>query len=176
MAATRWPACSVMAMLSFYEILQEYAPLFIIAMILLVLKNMFVADQVKGDQEFKQNYKNLALLSMAALFIGAYNAAFVIGDWIIALLILTSIFSLKYHQAIFLLVFSMFFSQPIAAYQYYLNGLIDFRFLIPMFSATLLGGLISAIILDKIHSQKLETLLKYLSLALVIYLIAGFFT
>jgi uncharacterized membrane protein YfcA len=70
----------------------------------------------------------------------------------------------------------MIFSQPIAAYQYYTNGLIDFDFLIPMISATFVGGIISAVILSKIHSKKLEVFLKYLSVGLVIYLIAGFFT
>jgi uncharacterized membrane protein YfcA len=150
--------------------------IFIISIVLLVIKNLFIKEKAHHEKGFKENYKNIALISLAAVFIGLYNAAFVIGDWIIALLILTSVFSLKYHNAIFLLVFSMIFSQPIAAYQYYANGLIDLNFLIPMISATLLGGVISAIILNKIHSNKLETFLKYLSVGLVIYLIVGFFT
>lgn len=150
--------------------------IFVIAIILLVIKNLFIKDKEHNEKGFKVNYKNIALISLAAIFMGAYNAAFVIGDWIIALLILTSVFSLKYHRAIFLLTFTSIFSQPIAAYQYYANGLIDFNFLIPMFSATLIGGIISAIILNKIHSKKLETFLKYLSVGLVVYLIVGIFT
>lgn len=147
--------------------------IFVLAMVLLVIKNLFVKGKDHKEKGFKVNPKNVALISLAAVFMGAYNAAFVIGDWIIALLILTSIFSFKYHQAIFLLTFTSIFSQPIAVYQYYTNGLIDFNFLIPMFSATLIGGVIAASILNKIHSKKLETFLKYLSVGLIVYLIFG---
>jgi uncharacterized membrane protein YfcA len=150
--------------------------IFIIAIVLLVIKNLFIKEKKYQGKGFEENYKNIALLSLTAAFIGLYNAAFVIGDWIIALLILTNVFSLKYHNAIFLLVFSMIFSQPIAAYQYYTNGLIDLNFLIPMISTTFVAGIISAVILNKIHSKKLEIFLKYLSVGLVVYLIAGLFT
>lgn len=148
--------------------------IFIIAIILLVIKNLFIKDKKQDEYGFKMTLKNIILLCFTATFIGLYNAAFVIGDWIIALLILTSVFSLKYHHAIFLLVFSMLFSQPIAVYEYYKHGLIDIDFLIPMITATLIGGIISALILDKIHSDKLEQFLKYLSVGLVFYLIIGF--
>lgn len=148
--------------------------IFIVAIILLVINNLFIKEKEHNEKGFENTNKNIALISIAALFIGTYNAAFVIGDWIIALLILTNIFSLKYHNAIFLLVFSMFFSQPIAAYQYYSHDLIDLNFLIPMIIATLIGGMISAVVLDKIHSNKLEIFLKYLSVGLVGYLIMGF--
>ncbi|PCI27723.1 hypothetical protein COB55_05195 [Candidatus Wolfebacteria bacterium] len=147
--------------------------LFILAMIGLVTKNIFVKDSVQDSSGFKVSYRNISLLALAALFIGMYNAAFVIGDWIIALLILTSFFSIKYHNAIFLLTFSMFFSQPVALYKYHAAGLIDWSFLLPMMTATIVGGVISALVLNRIHSKKLESFLKYLSIVLVVYLIFG---
>jgi len=145
--------------------------IFITAILSLIIKNLFFSEKKHHEKGFKENWPNLILLSVAAIFTGAYNAAFVIGDWIIALLILTNIFAIKYQRAIFLLVFSMLFSQPFAAYKYYINGLIDFNFLVPMILATFIGGMISAFLLHKIHSKKLEIFLKYLSVGLVIYLI-----
>lgn len=147
--------------------------IFIASIILLVAHNLFSKETKESKKEFIVNKKSIVLLSLAALFTGAYNSAFVIGDWIIALLILTNIFSIKYHQAIFLLVFTLFFSQPIAAYKYYKSGLIDMNFLVPMIIATFTAGIISAFVLEKIHSKKLEIVLKYLSICLVIYLLIG---
>ena len=148
--------------------------IFITAIILLVIKNLFIKDKKHTEKGFKETPKNIFLLSLSGIFIGFYGGAFVIGDWIIALLILTSGFAFKYHEAIFLLTFTMLFAQPVGAYQYITHSLIDFNFLIPMIIATTIGGIISAIILDKIHSDKLEHFLKYLSVFLVIYLIFGF--
>jgi len=171
-------ACSIMGTLfgawilvQIDEVLLKWV--FIGAIIALVIKNLFFPDGEHREKGFQDHWKNVAWLGAAAVLIGTYNAAFVIGDWIIALLILTSLFAVKYQQAIFLLVFSMLFSQPVAVYQYWANGLIDFDFLIPMLGATLCGGFLAGKLLDKIHSEKLETFLKYLSVALVGYLVWG---
>lgn len=142
-------------------------------MISLVLKNLFIKDSKSYKKIFQESFKNIALLCIAGIFIGAYNAAFVIWDWIIALLIMTSVFHFKYHYAIFLLAISSLFAQSIAVSQYYENGLIDLNFLIPMITATFLWWIICALLLDKIHSDKLEQFLKYLSVLLVWYLIFG---
>lgn len=152
------------------EVLQA---IFITAIILLVIKNLFAKEAEHNEKGFKATNKNIILICLAAIFMGTYNAAFVIGDWIIALLVLTRVFSLKYHKAIFLLVFIGVISQPIAVYRYYNSGLIDFTYLIPMFIATLVSGFISAKILNNLHSSKLENFLKYLSIGLVLYLING---
>ncbi len=149
--------------------------LFTVSIVLLVLKNLFVKEGKHKEKGFKVSYKNLIFLSCAAVFMGAYNAAFVIGDWVIGLLILTSIFAIRYQYAIFLMIFSEIFSQPVAAYQYYKNDLLDFDFLIPMICAALVAGAISANLLHKIHFEKLEKVLKCLSVFLVIYLIFSLF-
>jgi len=52
--------------------------IFIIAIILLMIKNLFIKEKEHKEKEFKGNYKNIAFLSLAATFIGLYNAAFVI--------------------------------------------------------------------------------------------------
>jgi len=145
--------------------------IFIIAVILLVIKNLFVKDKEHNEKWFEVNAKNLIWISLAATFIGMYNWAFVIWDWIVAILILTSLFAMKYQNAIYLLVVSMFISQPVAAYNYYVNDLLNLQFLFPMLLSAISAGLISAFILGKIHSTKLKKILKYLSVFLVIYLV-----
>ena len=147
--------------------------IFIVALLLLVVKNLLFADTHKDTKGYKETYVFFICISFAAIFIGAYNAAFVIGDWVIALLILTSVFRIRYHSAIFLLTVSAFFSQPIAVYQYYVHGLLDMYFLIPMIIATTIGGMISAYLLSNIQSEKMEHVLKYLSVGLVVYLVVS---
>ncbi len=147
--------------------------IFIATVIGLVVKNLFFPDGEHREKGFDPTQRRIAWLAVAAILIGAYNAAFVIGDWIIALLILTSCFAIKYQQAIFLLVFSMLFSQSAAVYQYWAHGLIDWSFLGPMLVVTLFGGMLAGTLIEKIHSEKLETFLKYLSLGLVVYLVWG---
>lgn len=146
--------------------------IFIGAIILLVIKNLFFASsKEKKEKGFNDSYINVALLCLAAIAIGTYNAAFVVGDWIIAILILTSVFHFKYQNAIFLLVLSMSISQPFATWGYIENNLVDISFLIPMAISSLVAGVLSGFLLQKIDSKKLETVLKYLSIVLVGYLI-----
>lgn len=145
--------------------------IFIIAVILLVVKNLFIEDKKNEGSTFTKSYKNITLLCLAGVFIWVYNAAFVIWDWIVALLIMTSLFHFKYHYAIFILAISSLFAQSVAVHQYYLNWLLDISFLIPMIIATLIWGTLCATLLEKIHSDKMEKFLKYLSVLLVWYLI-----
>lgn len=145
--------------------------IFISSIILLVLKNLFIKDKEHHEKWFRETPLNIFFLSITAIFIWGYNSAFVIWDWIISLLLLTSVFKIEYKNAIFLLVFSMIFSQPIALYNYYSSWLLDLKFLIPMIFATLISWLIAWTLLSKIHSKVLEKILKYLSVGLVIYLI-----
>jgi uncharacterized membrane protein YfcA len=150
--------------------------LFTVSILCLVIKNLFFSKKVEHNEKgFKPSNLNYFLLALGAMFIGGYNAAFVIGDWIIAILILTSIFSVKYQYAIFAMIFSEMFSQPVAAYEYYVNGLLDFRFLIPMTVAAFISGSIASKLLHKIKSKKLEDFLKFLSVILTFYLIFSLF-
>jgi len=52
--------------------------IFIVMIILLVIKNLFIKDLKHKEKWFQVNWKNIALLSAAAIFIWAYNWAFVI--------------------------------------------------------------------------------------------------
>ncbi len=147
--------------------------IFLISIVALVVKNLFFNPPVRKNTGFVFSPGKLVSLAVVALFIGTYNAAFVIGDWIIALMLLTTIFNFQYHKAVFLLVFTQFFTQPFVAYQYFQAGLVDLKLVTPMVCATLLAGIISGLILNKLHSHKLERLLKYLSILLVLYLAYG---
>jgi len=146
--------------------------IFISAIILLVIKNFFFSSSSeKKEKWFIPTNKNIFLLCLFWIFIWWYNAAFVIWDWIIALLILTSVFHFRYNKAIWLLIVSMCVAQPFATFWYIQNDLVDFSYLIPMICATLFAWLIVGYFLEKIDSKVLEKFLKYLSVFLVIYLI-----
>lgn len=146
---------------------------FILAIIWVVIKNLLLKEWEHKEEWFKRDKKSYILLGICALIIWAYNAAFVIWDWIIALLLLTSIIWIKYQNAIYLLVVSMLFSQPVAAVWYYNAWLVDLSFAIPMAIWALLSWVIAWKFLEKLCPNKLKTFLKYLSIFLVIYLVYG---
>ncbi|MBI95596.1 hypothetical protein CL656_00375 [bacterium] len=141
------------------------------SIVVLLIKNLFIKDSNVKEKGFKPSALNYILLALSGLIIGTYNAAFVIGDWIIAILLLTKLLHLKYQEAVFLLVLTQVLVQPFAVYEYFKGGLIDFNLLIPMTCATFIAGIVSGNILNKIQSHVLENILKYLSVALAIYLI-----
>ncbi len=149
--------------------------IFAATIILLVIKNVFFSRTLHENQGFVESHRNFLILFFITLFIGTYNAAFVIGDWMIALLLLTSLLGFKYQHASFVLALSSLFAQSVASYQYFIHGLLDLHFLLPMFCATLVSGLLVGTLLDKIHSKHLETFLRYLSIVFVIYLLWGIF-
>lgn len=145
--------------------------IFLWSIVALVLYNFLKKNSKEEVWEFKVTKKSLILLLIIWLITGIYNSAFVIGDWIISLLMLTWILRLSYQKSIFLLVCSMLIAQPVAVYNYIQNDLINRAYLIPMIFATTIWWLISWYFMDKIHSHTLEKILQYLSIALVWYLI-----
>lgn len=150
--------------------------IFIIALLALVIKNLFFPDNGHTKEKgFIENRKNILFLCITAIFIGAYNASFVIGDWIVALMILTTVFHFKYQDAIFLLVVSMTISQPFATLGYIQHGLVNLDFLFPMIASTFASGLIAGYLVHRIHSDILNGILKYVSVFLVLYLVYGLF-
>lgn len=148
---------------------------FLLSIVLIVLKNFFTKPKEHHEKWFKENLKSIFLLWLAALFIWSYNSAFVIWNWIVWILILTSLFWFHYKNAVFLLVFSAFFSKPIAIYEFYNSWLLDLNFFIPMAFSTFIAWIFAWTILEKVHYKKLELFLKYISLVLVWYLIYWMF-
>ena len=149
--------------------------IFVLAVISLVVKNFFIPEKKHHEKGFQVSFGKMIFMSIFAVLLGIYSAAFVVGDWIISLLVLTNLFSVRYQNAVFLLVLSEVFSHPWSAYQYYVHGLLDLNFFIPMALAAFLSGMIAGMILNKINTKKLEIFLKYFSFVLVVYLIFGVF-
>jgi uncharacterized membrane protein YfcA len=110
--------------------------IFLCSIIVLVLYNFLKKDSNKSPDEFKPSRKSFILLVVVGLVTGVYNSAFVIGDRIISLLMLTGILRLSYQKSIFLLVCSMLVAQPVAVYNYIQHDLINRNYLIPMIIAT----------------------------------------
>jgi uncharacterized membrane protein YfcA len=110
--------------------------IFLCSIVALVLYNFLKKDSKKSHGEFKSSRKSFVLLVVVGLVTGVYNSAFVIGDRIISLLMLTGILRLSYQKSIFLLVCSMLVAQPVAAYNYIQHDLINRNYLVPMIIAT----------------------------------------
>lgn len=143
--------------------------LFVISILLVVFYNIL-------GEKFSFLYKikdNITFFVISALFIGAYNGLLVIGDWIIALLLLTSFLGFSYKKAVFMLTLSSLFASPASLFTYYKAGLIDFSYAVPMTVATIVGGLISASIIDKLDSDFMKRVLKILGFLLAIYLVVS---
>lgn len=145
------------------------------AIILLVVKNLFFSWGEQKEKGFALNVQNLVCLTIASFFIATYNAFLSIGDFIIGLLVLTTIFHFQYHKALFLLTFGFIFARAIWTIEYFRLGLIDVTFYIPMFIAATVSGLIAWYVVEKIHSDILNTFLKYLSIFLAGYLVVQLF-
>ena len=144
--------------------------LFTLAIIGIVLKNFFPSKQVKPSN-FIVTKKSLLFLSLAILFIAVYNAFLSIWDFLIGLLILTSVFHFPYHRALFLITFVCVFTRAVASAEYFRLWLIDVDFYIPMFITALIAWLIAWYFVQKIHNDILNKILKYLSIFLAFYLI-----
>lgn len=149
---------------------------FTLAVIWLVVKNLFFSSKKHIEKGFILNKKNLILLCFASFFIATYNAFLSIWDFIIGLLVLTSIFHFKYHRALFLLTFWFVFARAVWTLEYLRLWLIDFDFYVPMFFSAMLSGFIAGYFVEKIHSDILNTILKYLSIFLAGYLVIQLFT
>ncbi|NDK10031.1 sulfite exporter TauE/SafE family protein [Candidatus Gracilibacteria bacterium] len=141
----------------------------------LVIKNLFFGNGKKSELGFVASQKNIILLCVAGFFIATYNAFLSIGDFIVGLLVLTTIFHFTYHRALFVLSFAFVFARAVGTIEYFRLGLINVDFYIPMFFTALCSGLIAGYFVHKIHSEVLEKFLKYLSVLLALYLIFELF-
>ena len=141
--------------------------LFIASILFVVIYN-FIGNKFSFLHKIKSGYTTFALVG---LLIGAYNGLLVIGDWIVALLLLTSVLGFSYQKAVFMLTLSSFFASPASLVTYYKAGLIDLSFAIPMTAATIMGGLISASIIDRLDSDSMKKILKILGVLLALYLV-----
>ncbi len=146
---------------------KTYLELFFILSIVLVLINNFI--KINIIIKLREIDKSI-LFAIVAFVIGFYNGLFVVGDWVIALLLLNSVLRLSYHNAIFLLLASSLLASPVSLYIYVKSGLIDFSYATPMFASTILGGILSAKILKRIDSEKMKKALKIFGLILAVYL------
>jgi len=149
--------------------------IFTFAVIGLVIKNLFFSSTTHKEQVFVWNKKNLILLCGASFFIATYNAFLSIGDFIIGLLVLTSIFHFTYHRALFILTFAFVFARAIGTIEYLRLWLIDLDFYIPMFFSAMASWLIAGYFVHKIHSDILGKILKYISVFLAGYLVLQLF-
>ena len=148
---------------------------FTLAVFWLVIKNLFFVSQEHKEKGFVLSRKNLMLLCVASFFIATYNAFLSIWDFIIGLLVLTSIFHFKYHRALFLLTFGFVFARSVWTLEYLRLGLIDMNFYFPMFISAMFSGIIAGYLVEHIHSDILNRVLKYLSVFLAWYLLLQLF-
>lgn len=149
--------------------------IFTLAVVWLVVKNLFFSSEKPKETGFIVSNKNLILLCITSFFIATYNSFLSIWDFIIGLLALTSIFHFKYHRALFVLTFGFVFARAVWTVEYFRLDLINISFYIPMFITALLAWVIAGYFVEKIHSDILSKILKYLSVLLAIYLIGQLF-
>ena len=150
----------------------EYVKIiFTFAVVWLVVKNLFFPSLGLKERWFYADTKTLLLLAIATFFIATYNAFLSIWDFIIGLLILTTLFHFSYHRALFVLSFCFVFARAVGTLEYFRLDLIDIHFYIPMFCTAFCSGIIAGYFVHKIHSDILTKFLKYLSVFLAIYLV-----
>lgn len=149
--------------------------IFTLAVIWLVIKNLFFSSKEKKEKGFILCGRNIFFLCLASFFIASYNAFLSIGDFIIGLLVLTSVFHFQYHRALFLLTFGFVFARAIWTAEYLRLGLIDMNFYAPMFISAMASWLVVGYLVEHIHSDVLNKALKYLSVFLAVYLIVQLF-
>lgn len=149
--------------------------IFTCALVALVIKNLFFSKVEKIDKGFIIHPRNIFFLSIASFWIASYSTFLSIGDFILWLLVLTTIFHFAYHRALFVLTFALVFARGIGSLEYLRWGLIDIDFFIPMFFTAMISWLIAWYFVHKIHSKTLEKFLKYLSILLAFYLVIQLF-
>ena len=153
------------------EILQI---IFTIILFLIVWYSFFWKSN-KNENGFIKNKKNIALLSIWIFFIAIYSSFMSIWDFVIWLLLLTSLFHFKYHKALFILSITSIIIRLIATIEYFRYWLIDFKFFIPMFFSAMIAWFIAWYFVEKIDSKILEKLLKFIWVFLAIYIIFNMF-
>lgn len=149
--------------------------IFTFAVVLLVVKNLFFPSLGMKERWFHTDTKTLSLLAIATFFIATYNAFLSIGDFIIWLLMLTTLFHFSYHRALFVLSFCFVFARAVGTLEYFRLDLIDIQFYAPMFCTAFCSGIIAWYFVHKIHSDTLTCILKYLSIVLAAYLVMQIF-
>lgn len=149
--------------------------IFTIAVVWLVIKNLFFPSLGLKERWFHPTQRTLFPLAVATFFIATYNAFLSIWDFIIGLLILTSLFHFSYHRALFVLSFCFVFARAVGTFEYFRLDLIDIHFYIPMFCTAFCSGIIAGYFVHKIHSDILTKILKYLSFFLAGYLVFQLF-
>jgi len=145
------------------------------AVLWLVIKTLFFSNWKQWEIVFNPNLRNIVLLCTASFFIATYNAFLSVGDFIIWLLILTTIFKFPYHRALFLLTFGFVFARAVWTIEYFRLDLIDTSFYFPMLLSATVSWLIAWYFVEKIHSDILTKFLRYLSVFLAWYLIFQLF-
>ena len=144
--------------------------IFTLAVLALVVKNLFFSDDTPKESWFIADKRNIFFLCIASFFIATYNSFLSVWDFIIGLLVLTSIFHFKYHRALFVLSFWFVFARAIGTVEYFRLWFIELNFYIPMFFTAMLSWIIAWYFVEKIHSDTLNKFLKYLSIILALYL------
>lgn len=149
--------------------------IFTLVVVIVLAKILFYNKEPKFNDSFEVTLRNVLLLSLFGLLIGIYNALLSIGDFIFGLLGLIYLFHFRYHNALFLLSFSLVFGRALAAFRYYQFGFINLDFLIPMFCSAALSGVIVGAIVHKVKTDKILVLLKCVGSILAISLIYKLF-
>ncbi len=135
----------------------------------------FIWKSSKNEKWFIKNRKNIILLSIWIFFIAIYSSFMSIWDFVIWLLLLTSIFHFKYHKALFILSITSVIIRLIATIEYFRYWLIDLKYFIPMFFSAMLAWFIAWYFVEKIDSKILEKLLKFIWIFLAIYIVFNLF-
>jgi len=133
------------------------------------------ARELRNNMTKTESKKNITLLSILVFFIAIYSSFMSIWDFVIWLLLLTSLFHFKYHKALFILSITSVIIRLIATIEYFRYWLIDFDFFIPMFFSAMIAWFIAWYFVEKIDSKILEKLLKFIWVFLAIYIIFNMF-
>ncbi|MFK7901462.1 MAG: sulfite exporter TauE/SafE family protein [Nitratireductor sp.] len=142
--------------------------------IVAVLAHIFFSKS-KPKQEQPVKTDNWHLLIAIGFSIGAYNAFLSIGDYVIGLLLLTSVIGLKYTRALFGLSFMLVFARCFAAVGYFQLDYLDWSFVVPMFTSATAAGIIVGTLMNKYNFDWMEKVLKFVGLSLGLYLIYSLF-
>ena len=135
----------------------------------------FLPKSSKNTKWFIVNKRNIILLSIWIFFQAIYSSFMSIWDFVVWLLLLTSLFNFKYHKALFILSISSVFIRLIATEEYFRYWLIDFDFFIPMFFSAMIAWFWAWYLVEKVNAKKIEILLKFIWVFLSMYIIFNFF-
>lgn len=176
--------------------LESVKIIFTLSVVFLVVKNIFFTQnideassprkafflRVKDLLKFKEksaekmSVKTFLFLSFAFIFITSYNAFLSIGNFAVAMLILTAVFRFPYHYALFCFAFITIIPRGAWTIEYFQSWLLEWNFYIPMLISSLIAWALAGYIVEKLDSKLLEKFLKYLTLAMALYLVLQLFS